>query len=92
MSPEAADNKIRELVAERVEEKRKIAIGDALIGATIVCLFGAFLYYEVKHPSALFRSQQGKAMFFAVVIGFYGLWKLVKGAISLVWPRSEGSC
>ena len=89
MSTTEADRKIHEFTTERSKEIRKSGLRDASIGATVVCVCASFIYYEFKHPSNLFPSRQGKAMFFSYVAGLYGIWRLVNGLVWLVRPTSE---
>lgn len=89
MSAVDADSKILELVRERTKEIRKTALRGAGIGAIIVCACASYILYELKHPSTLFPSKQGTAMFCAGGVGLYGIWKLVNGLVDLVWPKSQ---
>ena len=89
MSTADADSKILELVRERTKEIRKTGLRGTCIGAIIACACASYILYALKHPSTLFPSRQGKAMFFAGVVGLYGIWKLVNGLVDLVWPKSQ---
>lgn len=89
MSTLDADSKIRQLIRERTEEIRKTGLRGTCIGAIIVCACASYILYALKHPSTLFPSKQGKAMFFAGVVGLYGIWNLANGLLSLLWPKSQ---
>ena len=89
MSAGDADSKVKELVAERNKEIRKTGIRGICIGAAIVCGAALWLCYELEHPSKLFPSRQGKAIFFLILIGLYGAWRLANGLIYLLRPQSE---
>jgi hypothetical protein len=89
MSTADAESRIQKLVTERTKDIRKIGIRGTCIGTMIVCVCTSYIFYELKHPSALFPIPQAKAMFFTGVVGLYGIWKLVNGVVHLVFPKSE---
>ena len=89
MSPTDAENKIQEFSAERNREIRKMGIWNVCLGALVLCLSAAFIYFVIKQPSTRFPTKLGKAMFAAILAGFWGLWKLVNGLIRLIRPKSE---
>jgi hypothetical protein len=84
-----ADQKIQELVTERNKEVRKIGVRGTCIGAAIICAVVIFIWYNFDHPSKLFPSRQGKAMYYMYFVGLYGIWKLIGGLFHLLRPQLE---
>ena len=89
MSAADAESTVQGFVAERTREIRKTGIRGTCIGAAIVCLCAAYIFYEYKHPSHLSPSRQGRVMFYAGAISLYGIWKLINGLFCLLRPKSE---
>jgi hypothetical protein len=90
MSAADADAKIKELICERSAEIRKIGIRNVVIGAAILCAaaFGFFVSFACS-PSGNLGPLTGRVCVAAVLAALFGLWKLTKGVIDLVWPKSE---
>jgi hypothetical protein len=89
MSAIDADTKIKELIAERNREIRKAGIKSIYIGVASACGAGIWLYIGLRHPSTLFPHHAGYAIASGVLLGLFGIWKLVNGLIDLVRPQSE---
>ena len=88
----AADTKIREFIAERSAEIRRLGIRSIFIGVTLVVASGGLVAYWVAAygASILIGWQFTRAAFtILVLIGLYGVWKLLRGVIYLVTPQSE---
>ena len=88
----AADTKIREFIAERSAEIRRLGIRSIFIGVTLVVASGCLVAYWVAAygASILIGWQFTRAAFtILVLIGLYGVWKLLRGVIYLVTPQSE---
>ena len=87
-----ADTKIREFIAERSAEIRRLGIRSILIGVTLVVASGGLVAYWVAAygASILVGWQFTRAAFtILVLIGLYGVWKLLRGVVYLVTPQSE---
>ena len=90
MSAADADAQIKQFTLERNAEIRKLGIKNVLIGVALIGAAGIFFYplYASSHiPSVSVRSGKGYGVLFGAAL--YGLWKLVKGIIYLVRPKSE---
>jgi hypothetical protein len=89
VSASSADDKIRELSAERYSEIRKIGIWNTLSGVALVGGAAALIYFSFKYPYFDIAFHHGRGFAGVVIAGFYGLWKLVNGIIYLVRPQCE---
>ena len=82
-----ADAKLKEFELERNTELRKIGLRNVLIGIALTAAAGTTLWIALLHASA--TSGIVKALALVLLVGCYGLWKLVNGIIYLVRPQSE---
>jgi len=82
-----ADAKVEEFMLERNRELRRIGLRNVLIGGLLTGAAGTTLY--VASPIASATSGLIKVLAVVLLAGLYGLWKLVKGAVYLVCPKSE---
>jgi len=89
MSTTDADRTIQELITERNQEVRKIGVRGTCIGAVIICAVVIDIWYNFDHPSELFPSRQGRAMFLMYFLGLYGIWRLIGGLFHLLRPQLE---
>jgi len=87
ISDMAADAKLKEFELERNTELRKIGLRNVLIGIALTAAAGTTLWIALLHASA--TSGIVKALALVLLVGCYGLWKLVNGIIYLVRPQSE---
>lgn len=86
-----ADAAIKEFIAERNKEIRKIGIKKTFIGAALIVGAGIFFaYVDIGR-----RMNPGSGRVFVTIAilialgGMYGLWKLIDGINYLVRPQSE---
>ena len=82
---------VKDFLAERIAEIRKIGIRKVVIGAGLFILTALLFYWEYKQQ---FRAgtnlrSRGSALGFTVFGFIYGLWKLIDGIFDLVRPQSE---
>ena len=92
-----ADARIQEFVLERNREIRSIGIRSVLVGVLLVGSAGGVLYgigtWTLPPGAARVYGLGGRGIITGVValaaIALYGLWRLVKGVLDLVRPRSE---
>jgi hypothetical protein len=89
MSTADAERTLQELITERNKEIRKIGFRGTCIGAAIICAVGIYIWYNLNHPSKLFPSRQGKAMYYIYFVGLYGIWRLIGGLFHLLRPQLE---
>lgn len=90
MSVTDADAQLRNLMLERNAEIRRLGIRDVLIGAALLAGAGIFFYllFRSSHlPRVSVRAGKGYGVL--AILAFYALWRLVKGIIRLVRPKSE---
>jgi hypothetical protein len=85
-----ADERIKALNLERNREIRKMGIKDTLIGAVLIAISGIAIHFLLAIPQNYgWRMSAGRGVAIMVLVGFYGLWKLVNGIVYLVRPQSE---
>ena len=88
-----ADAKIKALNAERNAEIRKIGIKNTLIGLLLLTVSSSLLYLDIEYfyqgSGVVITKRRGGELGILGLGMFYGLWKLLKGIISLVRPQSE---
>jgi preprotein translocase subunit SecF len=89
LSDTEADVKIKEFVAERNAEIRKIGIKNVIIGLVLLIVAVILIYMAATATSYSTVRGRGSALGFGLFAGLYGLWKLVNGIIYLVRSQSE---
>ncbi len=87
VSGQITDAKLKEFELERRQELRRIGFRNVLLGVVLSGMAGFALYMAFFIASA--TSGIIKAVALVVLVGIYGLWKLVKGVVYLVRPQSE---
>jgi hypothetical protein len=89
---DTADTKIRQFVAERSAEIRRLGMRSIFIGATLlVASSGLVVYWAAAYGASILTGWQftRAALTILVLIGLFGVWKLLRGVIYLVAPQSE---
>ena len=90
VSDTIADTRIREFIVERNVEIRKLGIRSILIGVTVLVASGGLVAYLMFiYGWRIVMVQFARGFVTLVVIGLYGVWKLLRGVIYLVNPQSE---
>src|ERR1017187_4506156 len=87
-----ADTKIREFIAERSDEIRRLGIRSIIIGVTLMVASGGVVacWMAVYGTRIVVEWQFTRAAFtILVLIGLFGVWKLLRGVIYFVAPQSE---
>jgi MFS family permease len=92
VSDTIADTKISEFIAERSAEIRRLGIRGIFIGVTLIVASGGLVaYWAAAYGASILVGWQftRAAVTILVLIGFFGVWKLLRGVIYLVAPQSE---
>lgn len=90
MSGPEADEHIKAFTLERNREIRKLGIKNTLIGAVLIAISGVAIHFLLTIPkNSGWYLSAGRGVAISVLVGFYSLWKLTNGIISLVRPQSE---
>lgn len=89
-----ADIKIAEMTRERNQQLRKIGMGDVLIGGLLVAVTGVcsyFLFMRPVHFKGTGRRFNWPLLLseYSLVLGVYGLWRLIRGVCYLIRPQAE---
>ena len=89
-----ADAVIKEFIAERNSEIRKIGMKWTLIGAALIIASAIFFYWSLLHVDIDKMNSRSARGFVVIAIsialgGLYGLSKLIDGIRDLVRPQSE---
>ena len=87
VSAAVAEARLKEFEFERSRALRKVGLRNVLIGAVLTGAAGATLCLALPMASA--TSGIVKALAMVLLAGIYGLWKLAKGILYLVRPKSE---
>jgi hypothetical protein len=91
ISETEANARIKELNLERNQEIRRIGIKDACIGAALIggaaVLF--CLWLKGAHHGISNSTRAGKGLGILILMGIYGISKLIKGLFHLFRPESE---
>jgi len=87
ISSSVADAKLVEFCLERNRELRRIGFRNLLSGVVLAGASGITIWIGVRHGTP--SSGIARALALVLVVGCYGLWKLVVGIVYLVRPQSE---
>ncbi len=89
LSVTEADGKIKEFTAERVTELRRLGIKNMVIGVAIWAGGTLTLYPLFRYFDSLSHIRRPVFIGLFGVVGFCGLWRLIRGIGYLARPRSE---
>jgi hypothetical protein len=91
ISETEANARIAELDSERTRDIRRIGIWDVGIGVAL--LGGAallfWLWLRGAHHGMASSTRSSKGVGMLILMGLYGIWRLIKGLFYLIRPQSE---
>ena len=89
VSAAEADAMIKQLVRERNADIRAIGIRRILIGAPLIFISILFIWYLINDEQTIYHRTTYRGVGLFVLLGLYGLWKLIHGLIFLIRPQSD---
>ena len=89
VSAAEADAIIKQLVRERNADIRAIGVQRVFIGASLLLISILLTWYLLASDQSVSHRSTYRISGFLVLMGLFGLWKLIGGLIFLVRPQSD---
>jgi len=89
VSAAEADAMIKQLVRERNAAIRAIGIRRVLIGAPLLFISILLTWYLISDEQTLYHRTTYRISGFLILMGLFGLWKLIGGLMFLLRPQAD---